>query len=140
GHLPQTGGVPGTGLAGGGKEDGLMPPVPFNLQVEIRPDVTLPAELEILLEKEAALLVELGRRASALALEHWRSRGVAAPDPAGEVNLLLTGDDEIRELNRQHRGLDEPTDVLSFPLWEPGSEPWHLPGEQEPEPLGDIVI
>lgn len=117
-----------------------MPPVPFNLQVEIRPGVSMPAALDYLLKDDAALLTELGRKASALALEHWKERGVAVPDPAGEVHLLLTGDEEIRELNRQFRGIDRPTDVLSFPLWEPGSEPWNLPGEQEPEPLGDIVI
>jgi probable rRNA maturation factor len=33
----------------------------------------------------------------------------------GEVSVLLTGDDRIRALNRQFRGLDKPTDVLSFP-------------------------
>jgi len=29
--------------------------------------------------------------------------------------VLLTTDDEVRELNRTFRGIDEPTDVLSFP-------------------------
>src|SRR5579864_8237440 len=33
----------------------------------------------------------------------------------GEVSILLTGDEEVRQLNRQYRGIDEPTDVLSFP-------------------------
>lgn len=32
----------------------------------------------------------------------------------GEVSVLLTGDRRIRELNRQFRGKDEATDVLSF--------------------------
>lgn len=31
------------------------------------------------------------------------------------VSLLLTDNEEIRELNREHRGIDSPTDVLSFP-------------------------
>lgn len=35
-----------------------------------------------------------------------------------EVNLLLTHDDEIRDMNRQYRGIDRPTDVLSFPMLE----------------------
>jgi probable rRNA maturation factor len=39
----------------------------------------------------------------------------------------------MRELNRAHRGLDEPTDVLSFPI--DGAGP--APGPRE---LGDVVI
>jgi probable rRNA maturation factor len=34
----------------------------------------------------------------------------------GIVTLTLTDDEGIRELNREHRGLDKPTDVLSFPM------------------------
>ena len=33
-----------------------------------------------------------------------------------EVNLLVTGDAQIQELNRQYRQIDRPTDVLSFPM------------------------
>jgi len=44
-----------------------------------------------------------------------------------EVSLVLTGDDEIRELNRQYRRKDKATDVLSFPLGDPYM-------------LGDVVI
>lgn len=33
----------------------------------------------------------------------------------GQVNVLLTTDAEIRRLNRTYRGIDRPTDVLSFP-------------------------
>ena len=33
-----------------------------------------------------------------------------------EISLTLVDDDEIRVLNRTHRGIDRPTDVLSFPL------------------------
>ena len=35
-----------------------------------------------------------------------------------EVNLLITGNDEIREINKQERNIDSPTDVLSFPMGE----------------------
>jgi probable rRNA maturation factor len=41
---------------------------------------------------------------------------------------LLTGDDELRRLNREFRGKDEPTDVLSFPSASPAGD------------LGDIAI
>ena len=43
------------------------------------------------------------------------------------------GEERIRALNREHRGRDAPTDVLSFPVDEDG--PPHGPRE-----LGDVVI
>ena len=33
-----------------------------------------------------------------------------------EVSITLVGDDEIHELNKQYRGMDKPTNVLSFEL------------------------
>ena len=67
-----------------------------------------------------------------------------------EINLLLTHDDEIHEMNREHRGIDRATDVLSFPMLEFGI-PGDFTGIDEemsdvfdPETgelmLGDIVI
>ena len=35
-----------------------------------------------------------------------------------EVNILFTGEDEIREINADTRGMDRATDVLSFPMHE----------------------
>lgn len=67
-----------------------------------------------------------------------------------EIDLLLTHDEEIHEMNREHRGIDRPTDVLSFPMLE-----FAIPGDfsgidEEAEDifnpesgelmLGDIVI
>jgi probable rRNA maturation factor len=41
----------------------------------------------------------------------------------GEFSVLLTGDERIRAMNLQFRGLDKPTDVLSFPsLMEGGGD------------------
>jgi probable rRNA maturation factor len=51
----------------------------------------------------------------------------------GHLAIALVDADRIRELNRAHRGLDEPTDVLSFPL--DGTGPSAGPRE-----LGDVVI
>ena len=66
-----------------------------------------------------------------------------------EVNLLLTDDEEIRVMNREHRQIDQATDVLSFPMLE-YETPGDLSGIEEtgdafdPESgeliLGDIVI
>ncbi len=52
-----------------------------------------------------------------------------------ELSILLTGDEEIRELNAEYRGLDKATDVLSFPLAEPDEL-----GPDYDGPLGDVVI
>ena len=35
-----------------------------------------------------------------------------------EVNILFTGLSEIQEINKENRGIDTPTDVLSFPMHE----------------------
>ncbi len=53
-------------------------------------------------------------------------------DEALEVTVRLVENDEITELNREYRGKDQPTNVLSFPC------DWDLP--EEPRLLGDIVI
>ncbi|MDF2635173.1 MAG: metalloprotease ybeY [Pelosinus sp.] len=55
-----------------------------------------------------------------------------------EVSVVLADDEYIHQLNRQYRGKDCPTDVLSFALNE-GEEPEIL---DEPEEilLGDIII
>ena len=50
-----------------------------------------------------------------------------------EVSLLFTDDARVRVLNRQYRGQDKPTNVLSFP-----AAPL-IPGKLGP-PLGDIVM
>jgi probable rRNA maturation factor len=51
----------------------------------------------------------------------------------GHLAVALVGEDEIRRLNREHRGRDLPTDVLSFPVDEAGVA-------TGPRELGDVVI
>ncbi len=53
----------------------------------------------------------------------------------GELGLAFAGPDEIRGLKREHLGVDEATDVLSFPL--DGRE--ELP-DGLPRALGDVVL
>jgi probable rRNA maturation factor len=53
----------------------------------------------------------------------------------GELGLALVGADEMRALKREHLGVDEPTDVLSFPLDGREDVP---PGV--PRALGDVVL
>jgi len=78
------------------------------------------------------------------------------------LTLLITSDKTMRDLNKQYRGQDKPTDVLSFPLLDkpivsaPADQLWMLPGALNGEGiqtkqvfvtpaeltmhLGDIVI
>lgn len=58
--------------------------------------------------------------------------------PGAEISVLFCDDEYIADLNRQYRGIDGPTDVLSFPLLEE-SELQSLRPEEE-YMLGDIVI
>ena len=69
--------------------------------------------------------------ASALARSVLEAEGVED----GELGLVFVGPDEIRSLKRDHLGVDEPTDVLSFPI--DGRE--HLPAGV-PRQLGDAVL
>ena len=61
-----------------------------------------------------------------------------------EVDVLLTNDARIHELNREQRGIDQPTDVLSFPAFD--LRPGELPGSEDADPgtglapLGDVMI
>ena len=57
----------------------------------------------------------------------------AVDEADSSLSLTIVDDEAIRELNREHRGKDTPTDVLSFPL-DPGDfgDPERL--------LGDVVI
>jgi probable rRNA maturation factor len=64
-----------------------------------------------------------------------------APGRKLEISVSLVGAAEITRLNRDHLGHDEPTDVLSFPLMEPGELSRTTADRRgRPEPLGDIVI
>ncbi len=55
----------------------------------------------------------------------------------GEVSLIITGDDELEKLNRQYRGKEGPTDVLSFSYLEPDTEEVQ---QGEALAIGDIYI
>ena len=69
------------------------------------------------------------------------AEGLTAPC---EVDVLLTDDDGIHEINRKLRQVDRPTDVLSFPEFE--LTPGQLPGPEDADPgtglipLGDMVL
>ncbi len=53
----------------------------------------------------------------------------------GELGIAFVGPDEIRELKRDHLGIDEATDVLSFPIDGRDELPYGVPRQ-----LGDAVL
>lgn len=63
-------------------------------------------------------------------------------EPQATLSISLVDDREIRALNREHRGKDRPTDVLSFPLQAPDRErATRVMAPDAPERLlGDVVI
>lgn len=62
-------------------------------------------------------------------------RLMAALEAEGDLTLVLVDDASIQRLNLAHRGVDAPTDVLSYPMHEPDDV-----GMPETGFLGDIVI
>ena len=56
----------------------------------------------------------------------------------GEVSVTLTNNEYIHQLNKQYRGIDRPTDVLSFALNE--SEEPEIEDGPDVNVLGDLII
>ena len=73
-----------------------------------------------------------GEQVAALVAYVLAAEGVAD----AEVGVHLVGERRMRALNLQHRGLDEVTDVLSFPLEGADEDP----AEGVPRLLGDVVL
>ncbi|AHZ16662.1 rRNA maturation RNase YbeY [Bacillus velezensis] len=57
-----------------------------------------------------------------------------------EVSVTIVTNEEIREINRDYRGKDTPTDVISFALEEEGEDEVEIVGADMPLVLGDIII
>ena len=70
-----------------------------------------------------------------------QAEGVAVPC---EVGVLLTNDEGIHAINLAQRGVDSPTDVLSFPMFDlmPGDKPSAVEADPGSHlvPLGDMVL
>ncbi len=85
-------------------------------------------------------------------IDHYRDHSVALPELRrflqqarraaglrGKYSVCLTSDEEVRALNAQFRGIDKPTDVLSFPA-NAGDDEFPSPEAESGVYLGDIVI
>ena len=97
---------------------------------------------ELLFDGDVEVPAGTAERLEAVITAALEAEGVEIPC---EINVLLTDDEGIHTVNREMRGVDRPTDVLSFPMFElePGVPP---EGEAflDPEtgrcPLGDMCI
>jgi len=78
----------------------------------------------------------LARGAADLAVARGTTALRLAWKGAVELGIILTDAADQRQLNHKYRGVDQPTNVLAFPLWEPGT----LPPPGAPVLLGDVVL
>lgn len=104
--------------------------------------------MTLLFEEEGNLTLPLACESLAARVVEAALNYVDCPYEA-EVNLLLTMNDEIHEMNQHFRGIDRATDVLSFPMidyMEPGNFGFLEEAMEYFDPetgelvLGDIVI
>lgn len=103
------------------------------------------------------ILVDNGTELTAKLMDHFTAaatdcveleredRGLEILDPEiTEISLSFVSMDEIHELNRDYRGVDRPTDVLSFPMTDDFEQLQSMYDglEEGPEELllGDVVI
>jgi len=110
-----------------------VPPPEIDVAVDVDPSAGLVDEDLIAAAIRTAIRVGLEDGSGSLC-------ALAGSRPALEVGVRIAGEDEIHRLNRDYRGVDRPTNVLSFSLLEGmGAAGFELASEI-PLPLGDVVI
>jgi len=95
----------------------------------------LTVELDIKITPDFAIQIDEGQ------LRHLLETALRVEGLSGtvELSLTLTDDAEMQRLNREFRGVDAPTDVLSFPLLSPEESPF-VPPPDGILHLGDVVL
>ncbi|WP_108669609.1 rRNA maturation RNase YbeY [Peribacillus acanthi] len=61
-------------------------------------------------------------------------------EPDTEISITFVDNNQIREINKEYRGKDTPTDVISFAMEEMGEDEIQIVGMELPRVLGDIII
>ena len=83
------------------------------------------------------ITADIEQACQAVLAESWQlleNQGIDLP-PVAWVSVQLAGDDRLHQLNRDFRGKDKPTNVLSFPS---AAQPQ---GQGDaPAPLGDLAL
>ncbi|OEF26268.1 rRNA maturation RNase YbeY [Vibrio rumoiensis] len=87
--------------------------------------MTIELDLQIAVENTDSLPSEVQ-------LQQWLDSAITLFQPQAEVTIRIVEREESQQLNRDYRGIDKPTNVLSFPFEAP-------PGI-EIDLLGDLVI
>ncbi|MDB5649025.1 MAG: rRNA maturation factor [Hyphomicrobiales bacterium] len=90
-------------------------------------------DIDVIVDADAWSVLENLEDLSGKAIDAVLAETRHAVAPAAEVSLLFCDDSKIRELNKAWRGMDKPTNVLSFPAAEPDDVP-------KAPLLGDIVV
>lgn len=101
------------------------PRVPFEADADER--ISIQVDEPFAAEVDAADLAQV--IAAALAAESHSD---------AEMTLVITDDEAVAALNRQYRGVEGPTDVLSFPAQEPA--PGFVSAPEADAYLGDVII
>lgn len=83
---------------------------------------------------------ELILRAACAAVGYSRHAALADGNVPVEISFKLTSDGEVHALNRDYRGKDKPTNVLSFPMLDPALVGQVTEGGEIELLLGDIVL
>ncbi|HSA07585.1 MAG TPA: rRNA maturation RNase YbeY [Candidatus Gastranaerophilales bacterium] len=89
------------------------------------------------LEKDAGLILEYALKNKKI-LADSALNGYDIADKTISVDVLLTKNEEIEELNSSYRGKDKPTDVLSFALFADSEDQDVM--IQDEIPLGEVII
>jgi probable rRNA maturation factor len=82
-----------------------------------------------MIQTDPAIQITFGRALRRRELTAFLGQAALAAGLKGSVSVLLTGDEEIRRLNRDFRRKDKATDVLSFPAAEIASGKVRLAGD-----------
>jgi probable rRNA maturation factor len=61
-------------------------------------------------------------------------------ESGSEISITFVSNEKIQEINRDYRGKDQPTDVISFAMEELGEGEIEVVGTDQPRILGDIII
>ncbi|PKB25924.1 putative rRNA maturation factor [Novosphingobium kunmingense] len=96
----------------------------LQLDIDLSPDWPSPPDWEELATRAATALAQFAPELA---------------NPRLSASVLFADDAEVHALNREWRGKDKPTNVLSFPMFE-RADLLALPAEGPPELLGDIAL